>query len=179
MKKEERRQQIIDRAIEVFIENGYKGATTAKIAQIAGISEVTLFRYFSSKQEIFLAGIKPIFVESLQTTLNLSNDYSDQEKIRYLLNERLTFMSNNHRLVKMILQENYFLESIGSENLFMTMLEFFRTFIKRLSMDPPKEQLILRLIMGSILSFLYLPQENLSEIETYVDNLTEIIVKIL
>ena len=45
MNREERREQILESALEVFIENGYNKSTTQGIADAAAISEVTLFRY--------------------------------------------------------------------------------------------------------------------------------------
>lgn len=45
-------QQIVDAAREVFGEHGFS-ATTAEIARRAGISEGTLFKRFSSKEDIF------------------------------------------------------------------------------------------------------------------------------
>ncbi len=45
-------QQIVDAAREVFLEHGFS-ATTAEIARRAGVSEGTLFKRFSSKEELF------------------------------------------------------------------------------------------------------------------------------
>ena len=39
---EDRKKQILDSAINVFIENGYIGSTTLEIAKSANISKVTL-----------------------------------------------------------------------------------------------------------------------------------------
>ncbi len=50
MTREERRKQILESALKVFIEKGYNGSTTLDIAKKADISEVTLFRYFDSKK---------------------------------------------------------------------------------------------------------------------------------
>lgn len=172
MKKEDRKQQIIEQAMEVFINNGYKGATTAKIAKKAGVSEVTLFRIFSSKQEIFLSGIRPVFIKSLKASSSIPVDLSKKEKIRYLLLERLSFMSDNRALIKLILQESNFLESIGSENLLLTIFDSFRTLIRGFAFEDQKESLVMRLITGSILSFLYLPETEKDEIEKYVEQLT-------
>jgi AcrR family transcriptional regulator len=47
--------QIMDAAAQQFAELGYKRATTRKIAQAAGVTEVTLFRHFGSKQNLFTA----------------------------------------------------------------------------------------------------------------------------
>lgn len=175
MKKEARREQIINQAMDVFIKNGYKGATTAKIAKEAGISEVTLFRHFSSKKEIFLAGVKPIFLETLHSSMEESRAGSDRERVRKLLMERLAFMSKNHELVKLILHEKELLEEHLGEDLFITITRSFKEFIKSLDIDQDKQKIILRLIMGSILSFLYLPKTEDREVESYVDQLVTII----
>ena len=46
------RDRIIRAAVDVFAEAGYRGATTRRIAQQAGVNEVTLFRHFGSKEEL-------------------------------------------------------------------------------------------------------------------------------
>jgi AcrR family transcriptional regulator len=46
-------QKIIDAALKVFGEKGYKGATTRIIAEKAGFSELTLFRKFKTKENLF------------------------------------------------------------------------------------------------------------------------------
>lgn len=51
------KHRIIDAAMQLFYEQGYKGTTTKAIAERAKISEVTLFRYFHTKEELFFAVI--------------------------------------------------------------------------------------------------------------------------
>ena len=48
-------QKFLDAALEIFAEKGYKGATTRIIAQKAGVSELTLFRKFKTKENLFNA----------------------------------------------------------------------------------------------------------------------------
>ena len=81
MKKEDRKNQILEASRKVFVEKGYNGSTTAEIAKAADVSEVTLFRYFSSKKEIFLEGIEPILLSTLETTINTSAEFSVEEKL--------------------------------------------------------------------------------------------------
>ena len=57
-----RRQQILDAALEVFSRNGFAIATTAEIAQTAGVSEGTIYNYFTNKKELFFAVIKEIII---------------------------------------------------------------------------------------------------------------------
>ncbi len=45
-------QDLLAAARRVFSEHGYQGATTALIAQAAGVSEATVFTYFAGKREL-------------------------------------------------------------------------------------------------------------------------------
>jgi AcrR family transcriptional regulator len=51
-------QTLIDAARAVFLERGF-GATTAEVAERAGVSEGTLFNRFKSKAELFQAAMEP------------------------------------------------------------------------------------------------------------------------
>jgi len=53
--KASRYEDLIRASIEVFSRTNYDKATTALIAREAGIAEGTIYRYFSSKKELFLA----------------------------------------------------------------------------------------------------------------------------
>jgi AcrR family transcriptional regulator len=46
------RDQLLAAAAEVYAEAGYRGATTRRIAQVAGVNEITLFRHFGSKEAL-------------------------------------------------------------------------------------------------------------------------------
>jgi len=48
----ETNQRILDAAVRVFGRDGVSGATTREIARVAKVNEVTLFRYFKSKNEL-------------------------------------------------------------------------------------------------------------------------------
>jgi AcrR family transcriptional regulator len=52
VKSQQRVRDILNAAREVFAEKGYDAATSAEIAQRAGISEATVFSYFSGKREL-------------------------------------------------------------------------------------------------------------------------------
>src|SRR5277367_2846451 len=48
---------MFDAALKVLAERGYAGATTRRIAEAAGVNEVTLFRRFGDKRQLILAAI--------------------------------------------------------------------------------------------------------------------------
>ena len=53
--KEDTKTKILDAALKLFSEKGFKATTTREIAELAGVNEVTLFRYFGTKDKMFLA----------------------------------------------------------------------------------------------------------------------------
>lgn len=55
MTGDERRDQILHVAIRLFSQYGFRGTTTKKIAEEAGISEAMVFRHFSTKSELYHA----------------------------------------------------------------------------------------------------------------------------
>ena len=48
---EKRRHEILDKALEVFVDEGYEDATFQKIADKCGITRTTLYIYFKNKIE--------------------------------------------------------------------------------------------------------------------------------
>ncbi len=73
-------KRIIEAAALVFAELGFARATTRKIAAKADVNEVTLFRYFGNKQNLFTAVLNqhaiPPEAANLFTS-NLSGNYPD------------------------------------------------------------------------------------------------------
>ena len=59
------RRSIVAAAFAEFLEHGYARGTTASVAQRAGLSKVTLFRYFDSKEALFKAVIEEGIVPAL------------------------------------------------------------------------------------------------------------------
>lgn len=55
MPAEDRRNQIIAVAAELFSQKGFRGTTTKEIADRAGVSEAIIFRHFATKDELYNA----------------------------------------------------------------------------------------------------------------------------
>src|ERR1700677_2803637 len=50
------RERLVVAAVDLFTEQGYDATTVAQIAERAGITRSTFFRYFSDKREVLAAG---------------------------------------------------------------------------------------------------------------------------
>ena len=55
MAGEDRRRQILEVAMTLFSQRGFRGTTTKEIAQAAGVSEAMVFRHFANKGELYAA----------------------------------------------------------------------------------------------------------------------------
>ena len=53
MAAEDRRQQILDVAVQLFSQKGFRGTTTKEIAMAAGVNEAIIFRHFATKSELY------------------------------------------------------------------------------------------------------------------------------
>ncbi|MGC7872788.1 TetR family transcriptional regulator [Desulfosporosinus sp. SYSU MS00001] len=102
---EERRQDILEAALKVFSENGYKGATTAEIARQAGVAEGTIFRHFATKKELLTAVLEPKIVEGLIVLDQEKRESSPEEFFRCFLKNRLELMQENAGLFRLMFAE--------------------------------------------------------------------------
>ncbi len=57
-RKDARPGELLDAALELFVEKGFAGTRAEEVAKRAGVSKGTLFLYFSSKEELFKAVVR-------------------------------------------------------------------------------------------------------------------------
>ena len=177
MNKEDRRLQILDSAMNVFIEKGFNGATTQEIAKAANISEVTLFRYFASKKQIFLEGVDPILMDTLKQSIIASKDLKPENKLKYILSERIKLISSNHKAIKLILMESQINPELVDLDIIEKISMLLRNTIMEMGLKIENEEFLFRFLMGSILSFLYIPETDSKKIELFVDSILDYMVK--
>lgn len=80
MSAEERREQILAVATQVFLEDGLAGARTKDIAEGVGVAEAILYRHFDSKTEIFEAAILEPLQELVQGMLQKANEFAQLDR---------------------------------------------------------------------------------------------------
>ena len=99
---EKRRKEILQKSLDVFVEEGYEDVTFQKIADRCGITRTTLYIYFKNKHEIFLGSIKEL-MGSLEENILLyinNTSISNEEALRKILKafivSRETFLLINN-----------------------------------------------------------------------------------
>lgn len=176
MSKGDRRLQILESALDVFIKNGYNKATTQGIANAAGISEVTLFRYFDSKKEIFTEAIGPILVNTLEKSIVDAKGFNSIDKLKYILTQRIKIIIKHNKVIKLILMESEINPEISNINYIGKISLLLKQAIEESGFKNGENEFILRLLMGGILSFLYLPETDEEKIKDFVDGVLNILI---
>ena len=106
-KSEQRVRDILRVGREVFAEMGYEHATTTEIARRLGVSEATVFTYFSGKRELCVRVISDWYEEitaAVQTTLPQTAPLRDQFRHLVLTHLQL-FLVQGTGLCALVLSE--------------------------------------------------------------------------
>ncbi len=69
MTSTERRAAIIDAAIRLFGERGFRGVTTRELAAAVGVSEPVLYQHFPSKRDLYTAIIETVMGSDVEMRL--------------------------------------------------------------------------------------------------------------
>ena len=75
--RHERRRQLLDAALEVFVSQGYHAAAMDEIAERAGVSKPVLYQHFPGKLELYLALLDEsmdTLVETVREALGSTTD---------------------------------------------------------------------------------------------------------
>ncbi len=109
VRKEERREQIVDIAIELMHRNGIKGFTLREIAKRLGTTEPAIYRYFQSKDKILekiLERFEKFHLKNFEFIENIKDPY---EKIMFLMENVIKFFKKNPEVATLFLSEQMFL----------------------------------------------------------------------
>jgi len=98
--------QILKASISVFVKKGYLGSTTKEIAAKANVAEVTLYRKFKTKQNLFEQSVRNITEDRINAVLDFSEEISTHDFFSQLLDNRLMVISKNIKVVRMLISES-------------------------------------------------------------------------
>ena len=107
---DKRKQEILQKSLDVFIEEGYEDATFQKIADRCGITRTTLYIYFKNKHEIFLGSIKELLseVEINLKEIMADTSLSSEASLRRVLESLTDACEHNKKLFSVLL--NYLMQ---------------------------------------------------------------------
>lgn len=100
-------QKIIEAAEEEFMLKGFSGARTTVIAEKAGVTHAMFHYYFRTKEKIFekIISQKMELLASLIKDSIVTGEYPLEDKLRYIIDRHIDFISENPELPGFLVRE--------------------------------------------------------------------------
>ncbi len=138
----EKEQKILDASLKLFVEKGFHGTSTAKIAENAGVATGTLFHYFKTKEEL----INSLYLSTKDSLLTEINDNYDHKKdikenLKNLWLKSVNFSINNPYKFQFLLIFQYspYITSLTKKQIETRTESMIETYIKGIEKQEIKE----------------------------------------
>ena len=187
---DKRKHEILQKSLDVFVEQGYEDATFQKIADHCGITRTTLYIYFKNKHEIFLGSIKELLSE-LETNLRdiIKKDMDSIESLKQILFTIVDACENNKKLFSVLLNYLMQLKKAGvdtNERVRRRVIKLRHllstVLIKGIQKDEIKNvnvkeinELLYGMIEASIFRIAVLNQEDITEVKKAINQTVELL----
>src|ERR1051325_3062844 len=96
MNHKDRRQDILEAAMELFAQKGFRGTTTRDLAAHAEVNEAIIFRHFHNKEELYRAILEEKMkqvprgekLEELERLVDSGDDFQFLSTVGHMVLER-------------------------------------------------------------------------------------------
>src|SRR6056297_67472 len=116
MPREQRREQVMSVARQVFVERGYHAAGMDEIADAAGVSKPVLYQHFPSKLELYLAlldgGIAELLSSADEALLSTTDN---KERVRATMRAYFSFVADQGSAYRLVFESDVMNESAVRE----------------------------------------------------------------
>jgi TetR/AcrR family fatty acid metabolism transcriptional regulator len=101
----DKRQRIVEAAVNVFADKGFFGARIADVAEVAGVADGTIYLYFKSKDDLMISVFREKMTEILQRFSILREIHDPQEKLKRYVLEHLALVEEQPKLMQVLTVE--------------------------------------------------------------------------
>lgn len=157
------KKKVLQTALTLFANNGFHATTTAKIAKQAGVSEGTIYKYFSSKDDLLAKLLQPILLE-IKDNFFAGIDFSVglNELIHFIVTNRIHFINVNFDFIHLLMQETltnqitkqYYRKFFAGSNGVLEFVNKFKQSYSEINHDLSSVQL-LRSIIGPVMAYVF------------------------
>lgn len=99
------KNRILEAAEKVFSEKGYYDAKVYQIAEIADVSVGTIYRFYDSKKELYVAVIRTKLERLEREVFSAIKEKRPEEAIEAYINTLLNFFWNEKRFFELFMRE--------------------------------------------------------------------------
>lgn len=108
MPQSEKRQAILQAALELFADQGFHGAPTSQLAQKAGVGVGTLYRYFKDKDDLIRGLYRRVRQDAMERVFSESaGEAPVRERYQLIMTRMLQFFLENPQQFR-FMEQYYF-----------------------------------------------------------------------
>lgn len=182
--RKQKKQLIMDSALELFAENGFHATSMSQVAKKAGVSKGLAYNYFESKQEILDEIIKTGF-DSIYSHFDLNHDgILTRDEFEHFIRNSFKAISKNRKFWKLysaiIMQADLaesMMEKYGDRS--QSIMQMLNQFIATMgSTDPEGDLMVISsLVKGALLVVISAP--DFFPVQQLEDKVTEACFKLI
>jgi AcrR family transcriptional regulator len=188
--KEKKKELILMAALTVFAENGLAAAKMSDIAKAAGVSYGLVYKYFPSKEHIFIELVNNAFSSSNASVAEIkSKQLPPLERVREIFTQLYNYHSSNpegglfYRVMLQLtfyphLWEKFIIKDLTSEPVFQFIFETIKEGQKSGDIVDKKPQEI-ALLLGYIALSFSLRGHEIFDNELKAENIVDLIIRMI
>jgi AcrR family transcriptional regulator len=151
------RQKLLEAAMRVFAESGFRGATTRRIAEAAGVNEVTLFRQFKSKTAL-INEVAELYARRRSEEALPSDPVEPQKELAEWCQAHLALLRNSRDMIRKCMAEVDDMPQMvpcmrrGPDVVHRQLLEYTQKLVRQRGLDLESEDINVacRMLQGSL-----------------------------
>ena len=118
--KEKTKEKILEEAVNLIIEKGFKNASMREMAKNAGVSNPTIYNYFPTKEKILYAYIEQKHKETAEILQGIEdfNTYSLREQLQTLIETELELYLEDREFLIQISEMAFHSSGVKIESLY-------------------------------------------------------------
>lgn len=154
MAKKDTRKNILEAAEKLFSQNGFDGVPTKTIAREAGITEMTLFNHFKSKELLYKTVVKEKYLSTMVESLLSELSYDNLEDDLIMISKKIlkNYEANKNVLMMRLKEKQSFQDDdtfkLEHDPILKQIIPVFKLYEKREELNSNSESSALLFLAG-------------------------------
>jgi AcrR family transcriptional regulator len=130
LRQEARRREVMEAAIAVFSERGYRAASMNDIATRMGMGKASLYHYVASKEEVLIELYEDVLRENVIAARRIASSQATAlDALAELLADRVAYTCRNRELLRIFFEEEAELPARQQSRLISVRHEYEQTLL--------------------------------------------------
>jgi len=129
------KEMLLSKAIDLFYEKGYAGASVREIVKSVKVSNSILYHYFKDKNELLYVIIERIGRELIESLRAIQEKYKDPiEALSKMILTQISIIKEKKKEVKIFLEEQYQLNGVYKRKILKQHREIYNIYKRQLEL---------------------------------------------